>query len=70
MTIEKRFSVDCFRSSNPLNPDGDGDQYEYWDTLDLATARAKKLFAAGRFKLVIVRDSISGEWIDVDQYPA
>ena len=70
MTTEKRFCIDCFRSSKPLYPDGDGDQIEYWDTLEEATIRAKKLFAAGGFKLVIVRDSISGEWDDVDQYPA
>jgi hypothetical protein len=68
MTIEKRFCVDCFISSKPLYPDGDGDGHEFLDTLDSATARAEKLFAAGRFKLVIVRDGTSGEWIDVDRY--
>jgi hypothetical protein len=36
----------------------------------IAVLRDGKPPSAGRFKLVIVRDSISGEWIDVDQYPA
>jgi hypothetical protein len=66
--LAKRYFLACFEYAQPLYPESDGDAYECFDTLGQMEVWLDRAMKAGRFKLFVLWDGISGEWEWVDDF--
>jgi hypothetical protein len=60
--FEKRFGIACFLRAEPLDPDGEGNASQLFDSIDEVDEWAEKALKAGRFKYLVCWDSVSGFW--------
>jgi hypothetical protein len=63
-----RFGLACFRSADPINRDGEGDGSEFFDRIEDAHARARKLLQAGRFKYLASWEAGPEDWVWIEEF--